>query len=180
MILPHTLNAMKMKDAIQEIGRNVNVLPREKGFSLPCVENRNGQILVHRFFYITRSTPNQGTFISQPTHLATYDWSRRKFVSLKTIDVKPAGLPAPPWKHAKPTFRNPAEIVPEFERIWSLYDILIPGFLAEDKKPAREVVDAAKEYLRYFDRHAEKPFLKYYQHFGGAFLDWVRAASSAK
>ncbi len=37
---------MPMKNAIQEIGKHTNMMPRESGITLPMVEIENGSVIV--------------------------------------------------------------------------------------------------------------------------------------
>jgi hypothetical protein len=169
---------MSMKKAVNGIGQHANMLPRERGFSLPCVRVEGDKITIYRFFYLTRASAKDGTMISAPTYVGIYDWSGDKFVALRAVTVKPEGLPPPPWKHSRPTFDSPSEIIPEFERIWGLYDLLIPAFASGGSDHSAATIAAAKEYLRAFDRHAERPLMAYYRHYGGHFLDWVKQVAA--
>jgi len=166
-----TVNHMSMKQAVKGIGQFVNSLPRERGYSLPCVDIDDGTVTIHRFFYVTRATP-QGTFVSAPNYLASYDWTNRKFIALKQINLTLPESPPQPWMHSRPVFEKADDIIPEFDRIWELYDVLIPAFL-ENQVAGQGTIEAARKYLEYFDRHAEKPMMAYYRHFGGRFLQWV-------
>ncbi|MEW8585108.1 MAG: hypothetical protein AB2531_05035, partial [Candidatus Thiodiazotropha sp.] len=100
------------------------------------------------------------------------------FITLKRFEMEVPNLRPPPWIHNRPAFEKPEDIIPEFDRIWTLYDILIPAFLKGDAGN-EELKTAAKAYVHYFDRHAEKPLLPFYDLFGGDFLRWVgRVANS--
>jgi hypothetical protein len=166
--------AMSMTNVIQQIGQHTNMLPRERGMTLPIVSVEDESIVILRLFYFTRAVPGQGTHITSPQYIATYDLTNDRFIGLKEFTTEVAGLQEPPWIHNRPAFDSPDEIIPEFNRIWALYDVLIPAFCnaASDTESVRR---AAREYLYYFHRHAEKPLLPYYFYFGGAFLKWVQS-----
>jgi len=170
---------MSMKRAVQGIGEHVNMLPRERGFSLPCVKFDGSEISVYRFFYVTRATKDKGMMVSVPNYVAEYDWNKKKFVALTRLDKPLKGLPDPPFSHNRPKFKDANEIIPEFEKIWELYDVLIEAYLIKDEN-SKTTIEAAKEYLHYFERHAEKPFMVYYKEYGGDFLKWVQDTGKKK
>ena len=92
---------------------------------------------------------------------------------MKRFEIALPDLPPPPWVHNRPSFESPGEIIPEFERIWTLYDILIPAFFKGNANASTEIKQAAKAFVGYFERHAEKPLMPYYEVFSGGFLRWV-------
>jgi hypothetical protein len=171
---------MSMKEAVHEIGQGANAMPLECGITLPIVKVENNRIIVRRLIYFTRITPDLGTAITAPQYVASYDLSAAAFISLERFDEDVPNLGPPPWIHNRPAFDKPEDIIPEFNRLWTLYDILIPAFVRREAGISAEVGQAAKDYIHYFDRHAEKPLLPYYQKFGGDFLHWVVRISSSQ
>ncbi|MBT3015730.1 MAG: hypothetical protein AB2669_20585 [Candidatus Thiodiazotropha endolucinida] len=170
---------MSMKEAVRQIGQHANMMPVERGITLPMVKLENNRVIVRRLIYFTRTTPEYGTAITEPQYVAIYDLTGTTFITLKRFEMDVPNLRPPPWIHNRPAFEKPEDIIPEFERIWTLYDMLIPAFLKGDAGISAEIKQAAKQYVHYFDRHAEKPLLPFYDVFGGDFLHWVgRAANS--
>ncbi|MET0051156.1 MAG: hypothetical protein ABW095_08760 [Candidatus Thiodiazotropha sp.] len=169
---------MSMKEAIQQIGQHANMMPMERGITLPLIKVENGHVMVRRLIYFTRTTP-EGTYITEPQYEAIYDLSEATFITIRRFDVKVPNLPPAPWIHNRPRFESADEIIPEFERIWTLYDMLIPAFLKGDDNVSPEIKQAAKLFTQYFERHAEKPLTPYYDWFSGDFLRWIgRVANS--
>lgn len=164
---------MTMKEVIQQIGQNANMLPREKGVTLPLVRQENDQIIVRRLIYFTRTVPGEGTYITSPQYEAVYNLTKEKFVTLKRFEQDIPNLPPSPWIHNRPAFAKAEDIIPEFERIWQLYDILIPAYFQGTEGVSAKVIDAAKQFSRYFHRHAEKPLSAYYDWYSGDFLRWI-------
>jgi hypothetical protein len=169
--------ALSMKEVVRQIGQHADGMPIESGITLPMVKIENDKVLVRRLIYFTRTTPERGTFITEPQYVAVYDLSGETFVTLKGFETDVPNLPPPPWIHNKPAFDKPEDIIPEFERIWTLYDLLIPAFLQKNAGVSEETRRAARQYLHYFERHAEKPLLPYYDLFSGDFLRWVRGVA---
>ena len=63
------------------------------------------------------------------------------------------------------------------DRLYALYDILIPAF-ASGKSPAgSDTVLAANEFRRIFSILGEYPLLPYYQATGKGFFDWIENLS---
>ncbi|MBT3046312.1 MAG: hypothetical protein G8D61_04565 [gamma proteobacterium symbiont of Ctena orbiculata] len=164
---------MSMKEAVQQIGEHANMMPMERGITLPMIKVENNRVIVRRLIYFTRTTPEYGTAITEPQYVAIYDLSAAAFLTLKRFEMEVPNLKPPPWIHNRPAFDKPEDIIPEFDRIWTLYDMLIPAFLNPDAGISEEIKQAAKAYVHYFDRHAEKPLLPFYDLFGGDFLRWV-------
>jgi hypothetical protein len=154
-------------------------MPIESGITLPMVKIENDKVIVRRLIYFTRTTPEYGAFITEPQHMAVYDLSGETFVALKGFETDVSNLSPPPWIHNKPAFDKPEDIVPEFERIWTHYDVLIPAFLEGGAGISEEIRQAARQYVHYFERHAEKPLLPYYDVFSGDFLRWIRGIADS-
>lgn len=164
---------MSMKEAIQQIGQHANMMPIERGITLPMVKIENNRVIVRRLIYFTRTTKEHGTAITEPQYIAVYDLTGAAFITIKRFEMAVPNLKPPPWIHNRPAFEKPEDIIPEFDRIWTLYDMLIPAFLKADGAVSKEIREAAKQYIHYFDRHAEKPLMPFYDLFGGDFLRWV-------
>ncbi|MCM8857352.1 MAG: hypothetical protein LC541_17450 [Candidatus Thiodiazotropha sp.] len=169
--------AMSMKDAVQQIGQHANMMPLERGITLPMVKVENNSILVRRLIYFTRLSPEEGTTITPPQYIASYDYSNGSFINLKKFEIDVPNLQPPPWIHNRPGFEKAEDIIPEFNRIWSLYDVLIPEYVKGTSRCSDEIRQLAKEYIHYFNRHAEKPLLPYYEMFSGDFIRWVERAA---
>ncbi|MDR2212176.1 MAG: hypothetical protein LBE21_00920, partial [Pseudomonadales bacterium] len=69
-------------------------------------------------------------------------------------------------------------IIPEFQRILKLYDLLIPAFAAGGYATEQtDVQNAAREFLRYLERHRETPLMALYDRFGDEFFEFVERAA---
>jgi hypothetical protein len=167
------VSAMSMKEAVQQIGQHANMMPIERGITLPLIKIENNRIIVRRLIYFTRTTPDYGTVITDPQYVASYDLTNKYFITIKRFSAEMQNLQPPPWIHNRPVFESPKDIIPEFERIWTLYDILIPEFAKGGTRVSVEIKQAARLYIEYFERHAEKPLMPYYDLFSGEFLRWV-------
>lgn len=174
------LPSMNTKQAVQEIGKHANHLPRERGVTLPLISIDEGRIVMRRLYYFTRTVPQQGTTITEPQYLGVADMSRGEFLSLKQFQAEwhPAELPPIPWKHSRYKFERAEEILTEFDAIYELYDRLIPAFANAQQPITDSLIKDAKQYIVYFERHAEQPLLAYYEKFGGKFLEWVRKTAA--
>lgn len=177
--LTQAYTEMTTKQAVQEIGKHTNHLPRERGVTLPMISMDEEKVVMRRLYYYTKTVPGEGTYITSPQFVASADLTNGLFLSLRRFEDEwqPKELPPAPWKHERHKFEVAEDVIKEFDSIYELYDRLIPGFVEDRKDVSREQVRDAKLYLEYFDRHAEKPLLLYYEQFGGRFLGWVRSTA---
>lgn len=173
---------MNTKQAVQEIGKHANILPRERGVTLPLIEIEQGRVIMRRLYYYTRTVPKDGMHITPPQFVGVADMTNGKFIALTQFedDLKPSMLAPTPWKHERFRFESSDEILVEFDAIYRLYDRLLPGFIDRDAPISNELAVDAKRYLELFEKHAEKPLLPYYERFGGNFLAWVRKIAQKK
>ena len=128
---------MSTATAIKEIGTHLGMLPRGSYATLPLVYEADRKLILSRLIYMERPIPKQGTLISAPTYIASYDLSNGTFIALKKHDLELKDLPPPPWTNNRPRFASPSDQVAEFERIWQLYDVLVPAFANKKKKQSR-------------------------------------------
>ena len=165
-----------MKSAVAEIGKHSNMLPRNRRISLPLVDREGDKVLVRRLIYFVRAIPGKGSFMTPPKYVATYDWTDKKFISLKQLNADPKTDQEQLYE--APKFESTKDIIPEFEEIWRLYDILIPQYIERPETYSSDTIKAAKSYLSYLVRHQEKPLLGHYEKYGGAFIDFVKECAS--
>jgi hypothetical protein len=177
--LAQAYTKMMIKQAVQEIGKHTNHLPRVRGVTLPMISMDGAKVVMTRLYYTTKTVPQEGTYITSPQFVASVDLSLGVFLALRPFEDSwhPKQLPPAPWKHERPKFEVAGEVINEFDTIYELYDRLIPGFVEDRHDAFLKLVWDAKLYLEYFDRHAEKPLLPYYEQFGGRFLSWVRSTA---
>ncbi len=171
---------MKMQSAIEEIGKHGDFLPNERGITLPIINTNDGQLVLIRLIYFTRTVNGEGTHITPPQYLASVDLRKQEFRSIAKFpeDLQPSDLPKFPWIHNRARFEKPEQIIAEYHSIYELYDRLIPPFIDRQLPVTDATIKDAKAYLSYFDKHAEKPLLPYYEKLGGEFLKWVRQTST--
>ena len=73
-----------------------------------------------------------------------------------------------------PVFTEPAKIIAEWDRIYGLYDLLIPAFVAQQSGATNSgaVKAEAREYVDMFSKHAgNRPLQSPFFHFGREFID---------
>lgn len=170
--------ASGMKRAVAEIGQHSNMLPRNRHITLPLIERDGDRILVRRLIYFVRAIPGKGSFMTPPGYVATYNWNEKKFVSLIQLENDPEKIQEQPFE--APVFASPDEIIPEFEKIWRLYDVLIPRFAGSKPDIDGQTVAAAKLYLTYLARHQEKPLAGHYDKYSGSFIEFVKTCAGKK
>ena len=167
---------MRMEDAVKGIGEHASVvMPRQSWLTLPMVRRLKDRVVVYRLIYPLRPVPHEPAILSPPKYVASYDLTTGRFISLEILELELPDLPPQPWRTDRYRFDNADSLRQEYANIWALYDLLIPAFTSIGSTlPDSTIRSAARSYLTYFDRHAEKPLLPYYQHFGGEFIDYVK------
>jgi hypothetical protein len=78
--------AMSMKAAVQQIGQHANMMPLERGITLPMVKLENKRVIVRRLIYFARATPQHGTAITQLQYVASDDLSNAAFIGLEKFE----------------------------------------------------------------------------------------------
>ena len=166
-----------MKEAVASIGAHSNTLPRSRGITLPLVRHDGGKVIVSRLIYYIRSIPNGESYITPPQYLATYDLTNKRFIALTKLPANLEQIKADP-NDLGPKFDSPKDIIPEYERIWKLYDKLIPAFTNKPDSINNELKESASDYLKYFEQHLVKPLQADYEKHGGDFLRFVKSIAN--
>lgn len=172
-------HAMRMQDAIKLMARHIGQLPVEGRLTLPIVQRAGGPVLVHRLVYEARPTP-EGLVVSPPQMIATVDLDAGQFVSYRRLtpqEYPAAGGGGDMPRFQPPTFPDPSALVATYERLYSLYDVLIPAYLEQRDRVTDTTRESAREFRRLFDQLSEPPLRPYYASFGGDFFAWTEAAS---
>ena len=150
------------------------MMPRQRGVTLPMIKLEHDKLVLYRVFYLKVPRPGLPTAISYPTHVASFDLTSNQFIALRKFDAKIRLAGEEPWAVQFHTFDKPGDIIAEFDRIWKCYDALIPLFLEHGKgAPTQAEKTKAREYMGYYERHAEKPLKPVYDFYGGEFLSFV-------
>lgn len=116
-----------------------------------------------------------------PTHQTFVDPEAGKFEELRAISPREFGLDHEPGAiigdYALPAGMSSEQFLQEQERLYELYDRLLPPFAARQRKATEEVVQAARQFLALFPRIAEPPLMPYYRAAGAEFFAWLAEAA---
>jgi hypothetical protein len=168
-----------MQEAIKLMGQHIGRLAVEERMTLPIPQVIGGQVLVHRLVYNARPTPD-GLIISPPQMIVTVDLKKGGFVSYRRLAQQeypvPAANDAVP-RFEPPNFSDPAQLLATYERLYELYDALLPAYLEGRKQIADTTRKSAREFRGLFDRMAEPPLHAYYNSLGGEFFAWTESAA---
>ena len=183
---------IKVQEAIKLMGSHLNMLSMESGMTLPIPTIEDTHLMLRRFVYTKRLVAGEGTYLTPPEMVACVDMTRGEFVSVVSVEPNAFAGPddqslledgAKPAKFDEPRFDSPEELLATYRRLYELYDLLLPGFVARGRPetaPAEEV-EAAKEFHTLFQRLREPPLDEFYRKQGADFftrIDKLRQASS--
>lgn len=181
-----------VQEAVKLMGSHLNMLSLESGMTLPIPAIEDTHLLLRRFVYTKRLVAGEGTYLTPPELVACVDMTRGAFVSVVRVEPNAFAGPndqsliedgAKPAKFDEPRFDSPEELLATYRRLYELYDLLLPGFVARGHpaSASAEEVEAAKEYYTLFQRLREPPLDEFYRRQGGEFftrIDQLRQASS--
>ena len=167
----HIMNSEEPKifEAIRGIGQHTDMLPIEKGVSLPLIRMEKGDVVVYRLFYYQVVRPHQNLMITAPKYIGKYNLTKSNFIQLKRLESADEN-------ELFEIMENRAEekILVEYSELWDLYDLLIPLFKAgKCEEFDRETITAAKRFMDGYRLYAEGPLLDFYQIYGGEFFSFV-------
>jgi len=169
-------SAMGMRDIVKAIGAHTEMFAEETGYSLPIPMMAEKKLLITRLAYGTRVLPQRGVYIMPPSHSLVADYASGKFIAVEELDVRAAGVKLPPagdaWMHQAKQFATPQERLAAYERLYDLYDAVLPTFLARRPVDA-DAKKAVREFHELFRELAEKPLQPYYDALGKEFFTWV-------
>ena len=183
---------IKVQEAVNLMGAHLNMLSLESGMTLPIPAIEDTHLLLRRFVYTKRLVAGEGTYLTPPEVVACVDMTRGVFVSVLSVDPNAFAGPddqsliaggAQPAKFDEPRFDSPEELLATYRRLYELYDLLLPGFVARKRPetaPAEEI-EAAKQFYTHFQRLREPPLDEFYRKQGGEFfarIDKLRQATT--
>jgi hypothetical protein len=125
---------------------------------------------------------NQPVDLFPPNYVAIMKLVQGKLVILKLIAPKDLGqshpIDKPIGDFAMPAGMSIDEFTSLRDRLFELYDGLVPYFAA--KVPARDprVQASAGEFLKIFEQISEPPLKDYYQSLGKDFFGWLQTAGN--
>ncbi len=173
------LQAMNVKDAIQTARNHARALPDEyrQSYPIPVKDGRHPQLV---FLYCNAVLkPGTGQYLYPPSHRAVVD-AGGKFEKLEAISPQRLGVAHEADKalgvHTAPKGLAPEQALKKQERLYQLYDRLLPAFATGETG----VKEEAAEFRELFVLLAEKPLEPYYRAVGKEFFHWLDLAAAGK
>jgi len=171
----------KIKTIIDEAVSRSMTLPDETRKSAPIPVRGAKNLEIVFLFSPSRLSPKEGAFLSAPTHRMTLNAQTGKFEGLKAIKPADLGVADKPGQEIG-LYQQPAgvtvdEAIARQNRLYELYDILLPPFAAQRANLSEEQRKFAVEFQKLFPQVTEPPLEKYYRTVGKEFFNWIDQAA---
>ncbi len=144
--------------------------------SLPVPVKRADGLHVLFFYYPAQALAGKPVKIGPPCYLLDFTVSNALF-ALKVVDPGFFGqshkVSEPIGVYSIPEGLPYEEMINKMERLYKLYDQLLPHFTQRDKKSDIGIRSASNEFCDLFILLSESALESYYRSVGSEFLDWV-------
>lgn len=148
--------------------------------SLPVPVRTEGSVRIAFLYTPARALPNV-TRLGSPNQVVWFDADGR-LVAIESVTPQTFGQSAMAGQ-SMGEFRLPpsmtaTEYLTERDRLFVLYDQLVPAWAGHTELSADAQRGAAQEFLRLFADVAEPPLLPYYEALGADFFHWMHTAAT--
>jgi hypothetical protein len=107
-----------------------------------------------------------------------------EFVELRPVTPREFGQSHKPEEiigaYALPAGMTSDQVLQATDRLYRLYDLLLPGFYARPMSAGQEIIKAAKEFKELFRLLSEAPLQPYYRFLGKDFFNWIDQVSGTQ
>jgi hypothetical protein len=168
---------MNIKEIIQTARSHGQSLPDETRQSYP-IPVRDGESLRLVFLYSNGVLkPGTGQILYAPNYRAVIDAKSGKFETLQTTSSQQLGVSHDDTKPIG-TVKAPAELTPQEtlskqQRLYHLYDALLPAYASGREEGNSQTQELAKEFRQIFNLLSEEPLRAYYKAVGADFFGWL-------
>jgi hypothetical protein len=170
-----------IREVIREARQQMRALPMESRLSYPMPQSAAPTADVTFLFTITRMDPDKGCVLYCPSYRIVVNAGSGRFVELEEVEPSDFGLAEPAdgviGDANLPPDITSEEFIAKEQRLYDLYDRLLPVLGTKAGQVAEAVRRDAREFVALFREVAEPPLLPYYRVAGKAFLDWLQAAA---
>lgn len=152
-------------------------VPEQSRQSLPVPVFRNGNLLIAFLYCPALALPKRPVKMSPPQHIVFLRADTGSLVELRAITSKDFGQNHRPGELIG-TFGIPEKMTVEdfiikLDRLYGLYDILLPEFALRKTKTDPRIKAAAREFNALFPLLSEPPLKPYYRSLGMEYFNWV-------
>lgn len=172
---------MKTKELVGLAGKKSNPIvgePSRQSFPIPILRasGLNIVFLYCRPFF----RPPQPAKLFPPEYMLTMN-AQGEFVELRPVSPKEFGQSHKPdefiGSYAMPEGMTSEQCLQKMDRLYHLYDVLLPAFYSRQLKAGQEVRAAAREFTELFRMLGEQPLEPYYHFIGKDFFNWIDQVS---
>lgn len=148
--------------------------------SLPIPVRLDGPVRVAFFYAPAQPLPNV-TRLAAPTRVVWLDQAGT-VVRVESVTPQTYGQAVQPGEllgeYRLPSDMAAGQYLSQRERLFGLYDQLVPAGAGQTNLTPSATQVAAREFVALFTELAEPPLLPYYDALGGDFFTWVKDAAS--
>jgi hypothetical protein len=152
--------------------------------SLPVPVFRNGNLLIAFLYCPALALPKQSVKMSPPQYLVLLRPDTGSLVELKAVAPRDFGQTHKPGEmigtYALLAGMTSDQVLQATDRLYRLYDLLLPGFYARPMSAGQEIIKAAKEFKELFRLLSESPLQPYYRFWGKDFFNWIDQVSGTQ
>jgi len=174
-------NFMKTADLVKLAGVMSNPVvgePSRQSFPIPAL--RADQVQIVFLYCRPLFRPPQPAKLFPPDNMLTMN-AQGEFVELRPVSPTEFGQSHKPDEfigtYAMPEGMTSEQCLQKMDRLYHLYDGLLPEFYARPSSEGRESRTAAKEFKELFGLLSEQPLELYYRIVGRDFFNWIDTVS---
>ena len=169
---------MKVADLVKSARmKSGGVVSEQHRQSLPVPLFRNGNLLIAFLYCPALALPKQPVKISPPQYLVLLRPDTGSLVELKAVAPRDFGQTHKPGEmigtFALPEKMTVEDFIIKLDRLYGLYDILLPDFALRKTKVDPRTRAAAREFNLLFPLLSEPPLKPYYRSLGMEYFNWV-------
>lgn len=152
-------------------------VPEQSRQSLPVPLFRNGNLLIAFLYCPALALPKQPVKMSPPQYLLSLRSDTGSLFELKAVAPRDFGQTHKPGEmigtFALPEKMTVEDFIIKQDRLYGLYDILLPEFTLRKTKVDPRTKAAAREFNLLFPLLSEPPLKPYYRSLGMEYFNWV-------
>jgi len=152
--------------------------PSRQSFPVPAF--RSGRLHVLFLYCRPFFRPPHPAQLFPPEYLLTLS-ATGEFIELRPVTPREFGQSHKPEEiigaYALPAGMTSDQVLQATDRLYRLYDLLLPGFYARPMSAEQEIIKSAKEFKELFRLLSEAPLQPYYRFLGKDFFNWIDQVS---
>jgi hypothetical protein len=169
---------LTVRQYIDTSGKAAVALPDETHRSLPVPSGPAGKATIAFLFCPEAYGEDMKLLLTTPEYVAYLAVDDGHVLRMQAVTPADFGLRHAPGQviggwGVEAIEGTPEQIGEMWQRLLSLYEVILPAFVRSNGAVTNEVRQAAREFRTLFMRIAEQPLIPYYRALGKAFFAWL-------